>query len=122
MRGLRVVGVLIGLGILLVVPVSVSAANSYTVYGACGLTASAAPSHSCSKGSNKAAFFKSPNASVTYKVCVKYPSGQKLCADSQPAAKGKLKHNTITSSMKGMHKITWFVGASKVGAWTLNVT
>jgi hypothetical protein len=122
MARLRALGVILGLGLLLAMPATASAANRYTTYAACGTSSSAAPSHSCSKSSTKAAFFKSLDAAVSYTVCVKYPSGTKLCANAQSAPKGKLQHNTITSSMKGTHKITWKVAGVKVGAWTLNVT
>lgn len=122
MKALRLVVATIGLGLLLTLPATASAANSYTLYAACGTSASASPSHSCSKASNKAAFFKSRNATVTYKVCVKFPNGKKLCAAGQSAPKGKLKHNTISSTLKGAHKITWFVNGTKIGSWTLNVT
>ena len=122
MKRTTLLATLTGVLLLLIVPATTSASGNYTFYGACGTSASAPSSHSCSKASSKAAFFKSKSSSVTYKVCVKYPNGQKLCASDQPAPKGKLKHNTITSSLKGMHKITWFVGRSKVGSWSLNVT
>jgi hypothetical protein len=121
MRGAWVAAFLIGIAVLLLAPASSLAANRYVFYAACGYTSSAQASHLCSKSSQKAAFFKSQDASVTYKVCVKYPNGQKLCASAQSAPKGKLKHNTITSSLKGAHRITWFVNDTKVGSWTLNV-
>jgi hypothetical protein len=121
MKRIPLVATLVGAFLLLALPATASAAG-YVTYGACGWTASATPSHSCPKNSKKAAFFKSKNASATYKVCVKYPSGQKLCASAQNAGKGQLRHNTISSSLKGQHKITWKVGGNKVGSWILNVT
>lgn len=122
MRGIAFAATLVGVSLLMLLPGTASATNRYVYYGACGHTASAAPSHSCSASSDKAAFFKSRDAAVSYKVCVKFPNGKKLCADAQQAGKGKLRHNTITSSVRGAHKITWFVDGSKVGGWTLNVT
>jgi hypothetical protein len=121
MKRVPLLASLIGAALLLMLPATASA-SGYVFYGACGTTASAAPSHSCSKSSAKAAFFKSKNSSVTYTVCVKFPSGQKLCANAQSAPKGKLRHNTITSTTKGLHKITWKVGGTKVGTWNLTVT
>jgi hypothetical protein len=121
MKAIRALVLALSLGLLLALPSVATAANRYVYYGACGTTSAAQSSHTCSKSSNKAAFFKSRDASVTYKVCVKYPNGTKLCANGQPAPKGKLKSVTITSTLKGAHNITWFVGSTKVGAWKLTV-
>jgi hypothetical protein len=121
MRRIPVLATFIGAFLLLALPATASA-SGYVTYGACGTTAAAQPSHSCSKSSSKAAFFKSKNSSAVYGVCVKFPNGQKLCANAQSAAKGQLRHNTITSTQKGQHKITWKVGGTKVGTWYLNVT
>jgi hypothetical protein len=123
MRGFRVLAALIGLSAALAVPgTALSARAPYSYYTACGTAKSSPPDATCSRNSAKAAFFRSNNAHVTYKVCVKFPSGQKLCANNQDAPKGKIKVNTITSNQRGDHKVTWFVGGVKVGVYTLTVT
>ena len=53
----------------------------YTVYVACGLSANAPPAHSCAKGSKKAAFFRSNLADVRYRICVRFPTGVRQCAE-----------------------------------------
>ena len=93
------------------------AANRYRAYVACGLTAAADPSHECDVDGKKAAFFKSKDAHVHYKVCVKFPNTTRLCAANQDAPKGKLRHNEISSSQLGTHKVTWFVAGDLVKTW-----
>ena len=48
---------------------------------------------------------KSRDASVAYVVCVKFPTGTKLCASAQGAQQGKVYVNKITSTVKGTHKV-----------------
>jgi hypothetical protein len=123
MRGLRPLAALVALAALLAIPgTALGAQRPYLFYTACGTTKSAPPDATCSRNSKKGAFFKSNNAHVSYKVCVKFPSGQKLCANNQDAPKGKLRINTITSNQRGVHKVKWFVGGAKVGAYTLTVS
>jgi|tagenome__1003787_1003787.scaffolds.fasta_scaffold20857261_3 hypothetical protein len=100
---------------------SAEAASRYKAYVACGLTAAADPSHSCDASDDKAAFFKSRDAHVHYKVCVKFPNATRLCAAKQDAPKGKLRHNEITSTQTGRHKVTWFVGGDLVKTWFFDV-
>jgi hypothetical protein len=96
-------------------------AKPYTVYVACGVTGNAKPAHSCARGSKKAAFFRSNLADVHYKVCVRFPTGTRLCAPAQGAPKGSLRVNPITSTMPGRHKVTWFVKGKRVGLRYLRV-
>ena len=121
MRRMLHLAVLALLTSVLVPASSADAANRYRAYVACGLTAAADPSHSCGIADDKAAFFKSKDAHVHYKVCVKFPNGTRLCAAKQDAPKGKLRHNAITSSQKGTHKVTWFVGGNLVKTWFFDV-
>jgi hypothetical protein len=122
MKVVRVVAALVVAMALLATPATAFATNRYVTYVACSTSKQAPAATSCPKNSAKAAFFKSRDASVTYKVCVKFPSGTKLCATGQSGPQGVKRVNTITSSMKGTHKVTWFVGGSQVGAWTFQVT
>jgi hypothetical protein len=91
------------------------------MYVACGVTAAAKPAHSCAKHSKKAAFFRSKVADVTYKICVKFPTGTRLCASHQPATAGTLSVNRITSTVPGSHKVTWYVKGKLVGKRYLRV-
>ena len=103
-------------------PVSAAAPSPYQAWVACSHSPQAAPSDSCKKGSDKAGFFKSRLASVQYKICVRYPSGSRLCASSQSAPKGTVQKNTITSALVGEHRVTWYVAGEQVRAWTFQVT
>jgi hypothetical protein len=93
----------------------------YGAWVACSLSKQAPSSHSCKKGSDKAAFFKSRAASVEYKICVRYPTGTRLCASHQSAPKGAIVSNRITSSIVGEHRVTWSVAGHQVKAWTFQV-
>lgn len=90
-------------------------ANTYRTYTACSARPSAEPANRCPKRGKKGAFFKSVDAHVQYKVCVKFPNGKKLCASHQDAPRGKLRINPITSHAVGKHTVTWFVAGQKVG-------
>jgi hypothetical protein len=96
-------------------------ANAYRLYVACGVTANAAPAHSCARGAKKGAFFRSNNADVHYKICVRYPEGTRLCAGAQEADEGVLNVNRITSTIPGSHKVTWYVKGKLVGKRYLRV-
>jgi hypothetical protein len=53
---------------------------------------------------------------------VKFPGRKKrLCASAQDAPKGKKKIVTIATASTGMHKVTWYVGGTKVGSWNFEV-
>jgi hypothetical protein len=95
---------------------------AYRMWLACSLSKQAPPSHSCKKGSAKAAFFKSRLKTVHYKICVRYPNGTRLCAASQLASKGVVASNRITSTLIGQHHVTWSVAGKKVGTWSFQVT
>ncbi len=84
-------------------------------YVACGVQRNSKPAHECPKRSRKGAFFRSLNTDVFYAVCVKFPSGKHLCAHAQPAKKGTLYVNRITSTQVGKHVVTWFVKGKRVG-------
>jgi hypothetical protein len=103
------------------VPASADAA-AYKKYVGCGISRNAEPSHKCPAGSKKGAFFKSNNANVSYTVCVKFPSGKNLCAQAQEAEQGTLYVNKITSTIPGVHRVSWFVKGKKVGTFAFRVT
>ncbi|MGZ8666755.1 MAG: hypothetical protein ACXWZM_06560 [Solirubrobacterales bacterium] len=85
------------------------------------MTADAKPTHSCAKGARKAAFFRSKSADVFYKICVRFPTGTRLCARKQFAEAGALAVNRITSNVPGSHKVTWYVKGKLVGKRYLRV-
>ena len=98
-----------------------AAPNRYRHYAGCGVNPDEKPSHSCPKRGKKGAFFKSLDADVTYRVCVKFPTDRRLCASHQQADQGELKVNTITSHMVGPHVVTWYVGGKQVGTFTFRI-
>jgi hypothetical protein len=123
MKGIKAfAAVLVTSGLLVsLVPASAGAA-AYQHYVACGLSQNGKPAHVCPKKSKKGAFFKSTQASVSYSVCVKFPSGKNLCAQAQEAEQGTLYVNKITSTIPGRHVVSWFVQGKKVGSFAFRVT
>lgn len=77
-----------------------------TAYTACGLSRHSRESTVCSRRQKIGAFFESSKA-LTYKVCIKVPGGQSVCANNQQAAANTLYVNKITSSVPGRYKVTW---------------
>lgn len=95
---------------------------AYKHYVACGLSRKAKPAHVCSVRGKKGAFFKSLRADVIYKVCVSFPTHEHLCTHKlQEAERGRLYVNEIISTMRGRHRITWFVKGKKVGTTVLRL-
>jgi hypothetical protein len=122
MKGLKALAaVLVATGLLASAAPATAGAAAYRHYVACGTSRNANPSHVCPKGSKKGAFFTSVNADVHYSVCVRFPSGKNLCAHAQEATQGTLYVNKITSTIPGMHKVTWFVEGKKVGSFAFKV-
>ncbi len=122
MTGTRTLTTMV-LGIALIgsaAPASAGAA-AYRHYVGCGLSEKAKPSHSCPAKSKKGAFFKSTKADVFYKVCVKFPTGKRLCAPPEEATRRTLYVNEITSNIPGKHKVTWFVAGKRVGVFIFDV-
>jgi len=115
-------GVLVVTGLLASAVPATAGAAAYKHYVGCGVSQHAKPSHACPKGSKKGAFFKSLQGDVVYSVCVRFPSGKNLCAKAQEATRGTLYVNKITSTIPGVHRVTWFVKGNKVGSWAFRVT
>ncbi|GAB3243758.1 hypothetical protein [Nocardioides dilutus] len=93
----------------------------YKTYVVCSAKKSAPPATTCGVAKPKTAIFLSKDQAATYKVCVKFPSKEKLCASHQPAKKGVKSGVSITSNKIGKHKVTWFVGGEKVGTYFFTV-
>ncbi len=104
-----------------VAPVSAQNPAPYRYYVACGLSQHAKPAHTCPKKRDKGAFFRSNDADVFYSVCVSFPSKKHICASKQEAIHGTLYVNKITSTIPGEHRVTWFVGGKRVGAFNFSV-
>jgi hypothetical protein len=123
MKGLKMLTALVLVTGLLaaMVPATASAA-AFEHYVGCGVSKKAKRSHSCPKKAKKGAFFKSLNGTVTYTVCVKFPSGKNLCAQAQEAKEQTLYVNKITSTIVGRHVVSWYVKGQKVGSWAFRVT
>jgi hypothetical protein len=122
MKGLKALAaVLVVTGLLASAGSAAAAGPAYKHYVACGLSRKATPDHVCPKGSKKGAFFKSLGGTVTYTVCVKFPSGKNLCAKAQEAKMGTLYVNKVTSTIPGRHVVSWFVKGKKVGSFAFRV-
>jgi len=120
LKALAATAVVVGL-LLSAVPASADAA-AYKKYVGCGTSRNAEPAHKCPAGSKKGAFFRSNNADVRYTVCVRFPSRKNLCAQAQEADQGTLYVNKITSTIPGVHTVTWFVKGKKVGTVRFRIT
>jgi hypothetical protein len=104
---------------LVVAPASSLGAAGYETYVACGTTAKSMPSHTCLIGESPGAFFRSPEEEAEYEVCVNFPEGEELCTEvPQVAAAGTLYVNKITTTVPGIHLVTWYVEGVEVAAWT----
>jgi hypothetical protein len=122
MRGTKTVTAALVGAVLLVGAVPASAGSaSYRHYVACGLSQKAKPAHVCQKARKKGAFFRSNDADVFYKVCVRFPTGKHLCAPPEEATRGTLYVNKITSNIPGKHRVTWFVEGKQVGSFVFTV-
>jgi len=123
MKGLKTLTALVLVTGLLaaIVPAAASAA-AFEHYVGCGVSKNAKPAHACPKKAKKGAFFKSLNGTVSYTVCVKFPSGKNLCAQAQEAKEQTLYVNKITSTIVGRHVVSWYVKGQKVGSWSFRVT
>jgi hypothetical protein len=114
-------------GVSLLLPPSVTAdlsagaSDRYRHYAGCGVTLDEKPAHSCPRPGKKGAFFKSLDAAVTYRVCVRFPDDRRLCASHQRARQGRLTVNSITSHMVGRHVVTWYVGGQQVGMFAFRI-
>ena len=123
MKGLKALtAVLVVTGLLVSVAPATAGAAAYRHYVGCGVSRNATPSHVCPKKSKKGAFFKSLKGDVNYTVCVRFPSGKNICTDEpQEAKQGTLYVNSITSTIPGKHRVTWFVKGKKVGSTVFRV-
>jgi hypothetical protein len=122
MKGLKaLVALVVATGLLAAAVPAIAGAAAYQHYVGCGISRKAPPAHICPKNSKKGAFFKSTKGDVTYTVCVKFPSGKNLCAQAQEALKGTLYVNKITSTIPGVHVVSWFVKGKKVGSYVFRV-
>jgi hypothetical protein len=123
MKGIKALAaVLIVTGLLASALTASAGAAAFRHYVACGISQNSKPAHSCPKRAKKGAFFKSTQADVVYAVCVKFPSGKDLCAHAQKAEQGTLYVNKITSTIVGVHVVSWYVKGKKVAATVFRVT
>ncbi len=83
----------------------------------------ARPRHRCTAASTKAAMFRSNLRDVSFKVCIRFPSGtrpNRSCASEQ-ARDGVLYYNIINTNVPGLHRVTWFVKGRRIGRRTFRV-
>jgi hypothetical protein len=122
MKGLKTLAGGLAVAALLVGSAPASAKSpAFTHYVACGLSQNAKPAHVCQKRRKKGAFFRSNKGDVFYTVCVRFPTKRTLCAPRQEAVKGTLYVNKVTSSIPGMHTVSWFVEGKRVGLYRFRV-
>jgi hypothetical protein len=123
MKGLKTLAaVLLGSALLVGAAPATAGAAAFKHYVACGVSQNAKPAHKCPKKAKKGAFFKSLKGDVNYSVCVKFPTGKNICAKAQPATRGTLYVNKITSNIPGKHRVTWFVEGKQVGSFAFTIT
>ncbi|HEY7025522.1 MAG TPA: hypothetical protein VH371_11245 [Candidatus Limnocylindrales bacterium] len=122
MRLLRLIAILATLGAFLTVPQMTSASNAFTAYVACGYKASKPAATSCPKSGRIGAFFRSNNADVMFRTCVKFPNGQQLCTHKSAAKKGQFYVNRLTVGTKGTLKVKWRSGGVVVAKYSITVT
>lgn len=94
---------------------------TYTTYAACGRTETSPPSHECKVGDELGAFFRSNLADVEYEICTSFPARPDICVADQQATMETLYVNSITSSIPGLHTVTWRVNGAEVGSWTFRL-
>jgi hypothetical protein len=80
----------------------------YTAYVACGTGPYAARAYSCPHRSRVGVFFKS-SVETEYEVCVRFPTGRRLCAGTQIAESHTLYVNKVTTNIVGRHTVTWYL-------------
>jgi hypothetical protein len=104
-------------------PPAQAAGSGFTTYIACSLKPTAKPAGKCDLSGPKAAFFRSAQRGVVYKVCVKLPQkGHKpLCASGIEAPKGKTTLISLALSTAGKYTATWTVAGKKVGSRTFEI-
>lgn len=75
------------------------------VYVACGLSEYARPARECPHRSKVGAFIRA-NRELLYTVCVRFPTGRRVCTE-QVAQAGVLYVNRVTTNIVGWHKVVW---------------
>jgi Excalibur calcium-binding domain len=80
----------------------------YTAYVACGTSQYAHRAYSCPHRSRVGAFFRS-SQETEYQVCVRFPTGRRLCSAYEIAIAGTLYVNKITTNIVGRHTVTWYL-------------
>jgi hypothetical protein len=122
MRAFRLIAIVIALGAFLSVPTLTSAASDYSGYIACGWKTSAPKATSCPKSGRIGAFFRSKNATVQFKTCVKFPNGEQQCTRKSTAEQGFYYVNHLTVGSKGTLTVKWKVDGVYVKKYTIQVT
>jgi len=122
MRFFRLLTIAAALGAFLIVPQITNGATAYTAYVACGYRASKPPATSCPRSGRIGAFFRSNNATVTFRTCVSFPNGQSLCTQKSTATKGQFYVNKLTVGTTGKLIVRWRSGGRVVAKYSITVT
>jgi Excalibur calcium-binding domain len=94
-------------------PIEEAVEPEYRAYVGCNRSRFARPAYRCRLGSKPGAFFES-SVATTYSVCLRFPTGRRLCAEEQSAEAGVLYVNAIATRFFGRHDVIWFVGGRRI--------
>jgi hypothetical protein len=84
-----------------------------SVWTGCGLSARTPRSSRCGIGRPIGAFIRS-SKEVSYKICVRFPEGERLCTNRpQYAEAGTTYVNKITGHTPGRYVVTWIVDGQR---------
>lgn len=122
MRALRLICLVVALGAFLSVPTLTTAAGDYSAYLACGWKTSAPKATTCPKSGHIGAFFRSKNATVTFKTCVTFPNGEQQCTHKSTAQQGLYYVNHLTVGSKGKLTVKWKVDGVYIAKYSIQVT
>ena len=75
-------------------------------------------SHRFTGGSNPQAFFKDRRrAGTLYRLCLRSPGGQRVCARDRTERRGLGRIVPLRLGSVGRYRVSWFVGGRRVGVW-----
>lgn len=122
MRFFRLLAIIAALGMYSALPSVSTATESYTAYVACGYRTTKPPATSCPKSGRIGAFFQSNDATVTFKTCVTFPNGQRLCTGRATAEQGAIYVAKMKPVSKGKLTVRWKVNGVVVAKYSIRVT
>jgi hypothetical protein len=84
---------------------------SVSTWTGCGVTPTTPRSHHCKQGEFGTEFgaFIKASQDVTYKLCVRFPTGRKECVRNEPAKAERTYVNRVPAKFPGRYALTWTV-------------